>query len=118
MPTLEDHPLLRLMRAGVPVTLNTDDLTVSDISLSDEYERAVMRIGVSIPELWALDLAALDAAFCDDVDPRPASRRVPGVGRGHPGARAGLAAGDQPRDDDPDRVVAGLRSGSTPSATG
>ena len=40
---------------------------MSDISLSDEYERAVMRIGVSIPELWALDLAALDAAFCDDA---------------------------------------------------
>ena len=67
VPTLEDHPLLRLLQAGVRVTLNTDDLTVSDISLSDEYERAVMRIGVSIPELWALDLAALDAAFCDDV---------------------------------------------------
>jgi adenosine deaminase len=67
VPTLEDHPLLRLMRAGVAVTLNTDDLTVSDISLSDEYERAVLRIGVSIPELWALDLAAIEAAFCDDT---------------------------------------------------
>ena len=45
VPTLEDHPLLRLKRAGVPVTLNTDDLTVSDISLSDEYERAVCGSG-------------------------------------------------------------------------
>ena len=67
VPRLEDHPLLRLKRAGVRVTLNTDDLTVSDISLSDEYERAVVRIGVSIPELWQLDLAAIEAAFCDDA---------------------------------------------------
>ena len=64
---LEDHPILRLKRAGVRVTLNTDDLTVSDVSLSDEYERTVLRIGATIPEIWALDLAALDAAFCDDA---------------------------------------------------
>ena len=49
------------------VTLNTDDLTVSDISLSDEYERTVLRIGATIPDIWALDLAALDAAFCDSA---------------------------------------------------
>ena len=67
VPELEDHPILRLRRAGVRVTLNTDDLTVSDISLSDEYERTVLRIGATVPELWALDLAALDAAFCDDA---------------------------------------------------
>jgi adenosine deaminase len=64
---LEDHPIRRLAAAGVRVTLNTDDLTVSDVTLSDEYERAVIRIGMSIPELWGLDLAALDAAFCDAV---------------------------------------------------
>ncbi len=67
VPTIADHPLARLARAGVRVTLNTDDLTVSDLSLSDEYVRAVERIGLSVPELWAIDLAALDAAFCDDA---------------------------------------------------
>ena len=70
VPTLADHPLARLLRAGVRVTLSTDDLTVSDISLSDEYERAVMQVGVSVPELWAMDLAALDAAFCDELTRR------------------------------------------------
>jgi len=65
VPTLDRHPLARLLRAGVRVTLNTDDLTVSDLTLSDEYVRAVELIGLTVPELWALDLAALDAAFCD-----------------------------------------------------
>jgi adenosine deaminase len=64
--TIADHPLRRLLHAGVRVTLNTDDLTVSDVSLSDEYERAVGQIGVTLPELWDLDLAAIEAAFCDD----------------------------------------------------
>jgi adenosine deaminase len=64
--TIEAHPLRRLLLAGVRVTLSTDELTVSDVTLSEEYLRAVERIGVSVPELWAMDLAALDAAFCDE----------------------------------------------------
>ena len=48
------------------MTLNTDDLTVSDITLSEEYARVVEQLGVTLPELWAMDLAALDAAFCDE----------------------------------------------------
>ena len=66
VPTFEAHPFHRLTRAGVKVTLNTDDLTVSDVSLSEEYARAVERQGVTLPELWALDIAALEAAFCED----------------------------------------------------
>jgi adenosine deaminase len=66
VPSIEAHPLGRLLHAGVPVTLSTDDLTVSDVTLSEEYVRAVERIGITLPELWALDLAALDAAFCDE----------------------------------------------------
>jgi adenosine deaminase len=61
----EDHPLVRLHRAGVKVTLNTDDRTVSDIDLHEEYTRAVECLGMTLPELWAIDRAALDAAFCD-----------------------------------------------------
>jgi len=67
VPSIEAHPLRRLLHAGVRVTLNTDDLTVSDVTLSAEYVRAVERIGVTVPELWAMDLAALDAAFCDEA---------------------------------------------------
>ena len=66
VPSMEAHPLARLHRAGVPVTLSTDDATVSDISLSDEYTRAVERIGLTLPELWAVDRHALDVAFADE----------------------------------------------------
>jgi adenosine deaminase len=65
VPSVEAHPLARLHRAGVLVTLSTDDTTVSDITLSDEYERAVRRIGLSLGELWAIDRHALDAAFAE-----------------------------------------------------
>jgi adenosine deaminase len=65
VPSVEAHPLAMLHRAGVPVTLSTDDSTVSNISLSDEYERAVARIGLTLPELWAIDRHALAVAFAD-----------------------------------------------------
>ena len=60
------HPLGRLHRLGVPVTLSTDDTTVSDLSLTDEYERALEEIGVTPDELWTINRHALDVAFADE----------------------------------------------------
>ena len=65
VPRLADHPLPRLSRAGVPVTLSTDDRTVSDLTLVREYERALDPLGLSVAELWALDRHALEVAFLD-----------------------------------------------------
>jgi adenosine deaminase len=67
VPSLAAHPLARLHRAGVPVTLSTDDTTVSDLTLSDEYVRAVETIGLTLPELWAIDRHALEVAFADEA---------------------------------------------------
>ena len=44
-----DAPLPRLLRAGVPVTINTDDRTVSDLTLVRELER---RRGAAGPHAW------------------------------------------------------------------
>jgi adenosine deaminase len=63
--SIADHPLARLHRLGVPVTLSTDDTTVSDLTLTDEYERAFDPIGLTLAELWAIDRHALDVAFAD-----------------------------------------------------
>jgi adenosine deaminase len=65
VPSREAHPLAVLHRRGVPVTLSTDDLTVSDITLSEEYEAAVTEIGLRPDELWAIDRGALAHAFAD-----------------------------------------------------
>ena len=61
------HPLAALHRLGVPVTLNTDDTTVSDITLSEEYLRAVEQNGLTLPELWRIDRHALEVAFADEA---------------------------------------------------
>jgi adenosine deaminase len=69
--SLAEHPLARLHRAGVRVTLSTDDTTVSDLSLTDEYGRAVADVGLTLPELWAIDRHALDVAFADEATLAP-----------------------------------------------
>lgn len=68
VPSVAAHPLARLHRMGVPVTLSTDDTTVSDISLTDEYENAITQIGLTMDELWTIDQHALDIAFADQAD--------------------------------------------------
>ncbi len=71
VPTVAAHPLARLYRAEVPVTLSTDDTTVSDITLSEEYVNAIESIGLTLPELWAIDRHALDVAFADEATLAP-----------------------------------------------
>jgi adenosine deaminase len=71
VPSIAAHPLARLYRRGVPVTLNTDDTTVSDITLTEEYVGAVETIGLTLPEVWALDRHALDVAFADEATLAP-----------------------------------------------
>ena len=66
VPSIASHPLGRLHRARVKVTLSTDDTTVSDLSLTDEYERALDQIGLEPDELWAIDRGALEVAFADE----------------------------------------------------
>jgi adenosine deaminase len=71
VPSLADHALARLHRTGAPVTLSTDDTTVSDITLTEEYRRAVGDIGLTLAELWAIDRFALDVAFADEATLAP-----------------------------------------------
>lgn len=63
VPRLADHPLPMLARAGVPVTLSTDDRTVSRLTLVREYERAHEVLGMSLAELWRINRHALEVAF-------------------------------------------------------
>lgn len=70
---IESHPALRFHRAGVPVTLNTDDRGIIGSDLTFEYEQA-LRLGFTLPELAALSAASIGHLFLPD-GPRRALRR-------------------------------------------
>ncbi len=63
-----DHPLLTMLLAGLNVTINTDDPSISQITLSDEYWLACERLGVPYPVLAERIFAASDAAFLNDME--------------------------------------------------
>ena len=82
--SVADHPLARLHRSGVSVTLSTDDMTVSDLELTEEYRRAIDEIGLTPAELWAIDRRALDVAFADEATLAPLRTEFDAWATDHP----------------------------------
>jgi adenosine deaminase len=67
-PTLKDHGLPRMLAAGLNVTLNTDDPSISQITLGNEYRVACASLGVPFTTLWERILAAARAAFLPEIE--------------------------------------------------
>jgi adenosine deaminase len=64
---LEEHPLKRFYEQGVKVTISTDSRTVSNVTLTQEYETVARVLGCSREEISAMNLQALDGGFGDEV---------------------------------------------------
>jgi adenosine deaminase len=62
-------PLPRLLRAGVPVTISTDDRTVSDLTFVRELARCVERLGIAPATLARVVRHAYEVAFLHDDEP-------------------------------------------------
>ena len=60
---LDEHPLPRLLAAGVNCTMNTDDPAMFGTDLGREHEVAVGRLGANPRDLY---LAGVEGALCDD----------------------------------------------------
>jgi aminodeoxyfutalosine deaminase len=64
--TIAEHPLPRLLDAGVPVTLATDDPGMFHTDLNREYLLCHEHFGLGRTELAELSRAGVRAAFCSD----------------------------------------------------
>ena len=62
VPTLAEHPLPRLVRAGVRCTISTDSRTVAATTLSREFELA-SEMGMTDGELRRCNEVAYEAKF-------------------------------------------------------
>jgi adenosine deaminase len=60
---LDGHPIQQMLEAGLNVTIDTDDPSISQITLSDEYQVVCEQIGFTIDLLRERILAAARAAF-------------------------------------------------------
>lgn len=69
------HPLRELFHLGVPVTINTDDPSISDTTLTDEYLVTVETMGFSVSEIQQMILNSAQAAFLPPNDKRALVKR-------------------------------------------
>jgi adenosine deaminase len=67
---LSHHPLADLLDLGLCITINTDDPSVSDIQLTDEYALATGKLGLSLDGLRRAILNAASAAFLPAAERR------------------------------------------------
>jgi aminodeoxyfutalosine deaminase len=66
VPSIAEHPLRRMIAAGLFVTLNSDDPPMFGTSLSNEYLVAGRELGFSPAELAALAGNGVRASFLDE----------------------------------------------------
>ena len=60
------YPIREFAKTGVMVTVNTDNRTVSNTSITKEMEFLNERFGISEEELYLYQMNAVDVAFCDE----------------------------------------------------
>jgi len=61
--SLASHPVARLLRNGLRVTVSTDARTVSATTVSAEFDRLANTFGWGAEEFWRCQHHAADAAF-------------------------------------------------------
>ncbi len=115
VPDLASHPVARLHRAGVSVSLSTDDRTVSQTTLSHELAEVALATGMTADELAEIAINGFRRGFSPPTE--LAARRAEAARAWHAWTRnqepaPGLIAPGV----DPFRRPPGLRSASTPAA--
>lgn len=68
IPVSTEHPIIKMLDAGINVTLDADDPSISQITLTDEYHRVCEDMDLSQKKLKERVLAAAKAAFLPDLE--------------------------------------------------
>jgi len=73
---IAEHAVDKLYREGVPLSINTDTRTITNITLTEEYRNLQEHFGWTPADLLACNQAAIDAAFVQDSTKRDLQGRL------------------------------------------
>jgi adenosine deaminase len=76
VPSLGVYPLSDMLAEGLNVTVNTDDPSISKITLSDEYRLVCEDLGLRLDELQQQVLTAAQAAFLPQEERGKLARQI------------------------------------------
>lgn len=62
------HPVKKLYDMGVKVCINTDNRTVSNITLTEEYENLIHYLGFTVDDLYKMNYNAIEYAFISKIE--------------------------------------------------
>ena len=62
------HPAWNLYTIGVPVTINTDNMTMSRINLEDEYDHCLNEMGFEYEDLILMNINSVKHSFLKEED--------------------------------------------------
>lgn len=65
-PSYEKHALKDLYRAGVKTTINTDNMTLSSVTLEDEYEHVINEMALKETDIIQMNLNAIQASYASN----------------------------------------------------
>lgn len=64
----ENHPIYKLYKMGVKICINTDNVTVSNVSITDEYIKLYKAFKFTLEDFKNFNLMALEGAFITDKE--------------------------------------------------
>ncbi len=62
------HPMKELTEAGVPVTISSDDPTIQDSTLTDDYQKTVTNFGWTLETLINNNISAISGCLISDKE--------------------------------------------------
>ena len=78
---LEDHPLRRMLAAGLRVTVNSDDPAYFGGYMNDNYKAVANALGLGKSDLLTLARNSVDASFLSPMEKEALLQRVNAYGR-------------------------------------
>ncbi len=76
---LEEHPLIELTRQQVLTTINTDDPSICNVTLSEEIARAIQYMSLTLEEVKSYTLRAARTAFLPRAEREALVRHFQGL---------------------------------------
>lgn len=70
-PSYEEHSAKKMYDMGIRVTINTDNMVLSDIDLDKEYDHCLNEIGFEYNDLIKMNIYSAEAAFMPEDKKKP-----------------------------------------------
>ncbi|MBR2801158.1 MAG: adenosine deaminase [Erysipelotrichaceae bacterium] len=62
------HPAQNLLNMGIPVTINTDNMTLARVNVEDEYDHCLNEMGFEEEDLILMNINSVKASFMPEED--------------------------------------------------